>query len=348
VKPGKVAIGPDDTIAAMSDEISRRVFIVANAAAVVGGPRAAKAQTATRVYSVGVISIGAPTSVDEPDWWKPFIDAMRELNYVEGRNLVLTRASAAGRGERLPGLARDLVRANVDIIVTTSTRETRAAKDATSTIPIVMTFVPDPVSVGLVSSLARPGGNVTGLTNLVPGMRQKWVELLKEALPSASRFAVIATPPALAPVNLSEMEAAAKRLGVSLSAMPIHGPDDFEAVLMRARKEGAAGVIAAGDATTIQHRRAFVSLVLKHRLPAIYWAREYVDAGGLMTYSANLVNLRRRAAVYVDKIFKGARPADLPVEQPTTFEFVINLKTAKTLGLTLPPALVLRADQIIE
>src|SRR2546422_2218703 len=178
VKPGNVAIGRDDTIAAMSDEISRRVFIAASAALVVA-PLPGEAQTPARVYVVGIISVGAPTSPAEPDWWKPFIDGMRELNYVQGRNLVLRRASAEGRGERLPGLARDLVLANVDVIVTTSTRETRAARQATSTIPIVMTFVPDPV--GLVSSLARPGGNVTGLTNLVPGMRQKWVELLKEA-----------------------------------------------------------------------------------------------------------------------------------------------------------------------
>ena len=323
VKPGNVAIGRDDTIAAMSDEISRRVFIAASAALVVA-PLPGEAQTPARVYVVGIISVGAPTSPAEPDWWKPFIDGMRELNYVQGRNLVLRRASAEGRGERLPGLARDLVLANVDVIVTTSTRETRAARQATSTIPIVMTFVPDPVGLGLVSSLARPGGNVTGLTNLVPGMRQKWVELLKEAVPSASRFAVIASPPALAPDVLREMEAAAKELGISLAPLPVHGPDDFEPALIRARREGAAGVIGAADALTIQHRRAFVSLMLKHRLPAIYWAREYVDAGGLMTYSANLVDLRRRAAIYVDKIFKGARPADLPVEQPTTFELMTS------------------------
>jgi len=331
----------------MSDEISRRVFIAAGTA-LFAFPLTAVAQPAGRAYTVGVLSLGAPPASPEGDWWIPFVDAMRELNYVEGRNLVIKRASAAGSPERLREFARDLVRANVDVIVTTAVRETRAAKEATSTIPIVMTFVPDPVGVGLVSSLARPGGNVTGLTNMVPGMRQKWVELLREAVPSASRLAVIGTPAGLVPDYLRDMEAAAKRLGVSLFPLSVRGPDEFEAALIRARKQGAAGVIGTPDPVTMQHRRALVSLMLKHRLPAIYWAREYVDEGGLMTYSANLADLRRRAAIYVDKIFKGARPADLPVEQPTTFEFVINLKTAKALGLTLPPALLLRADQIIE
>jgi putative ABC transport system substrate-binding protein len=331
----------------MSSRISRRRLIVTGAS-LVAIPVNVSAHATGRVYTVGVLSLGAPAASPERDFWIPFIKGMRELGYVEGRNLVVKRGAAAGSPERLPELARDLVRANADVIVTTSVRETRAARDATSTIPIVMTFVQDPVGQGLVSSLARPGGNVTGLTNFVPGMREKWVELLREAVPSASRFAVIGTPLGLVPEALRDMQAAATRLGVTLSPMPVHGPQDFEAVLLSARREGAAGVIAAPDPVTMQHRRAFVGLVLKHRLPAIFWAREYVDEGGLMTYSANLADLRRRAATYVDKILRGARPADLPVEQPTTFELVINLKAAKALGLTLPPALLLRADETIE
>jgi putative ABC transport system substrate-binding protein len=211
-----------------------------------------------------------------------------------------------------------------------------------------MTFAADPVGQGLITSLARPGGNVTGLTNLVPGLRQKYVELLKELVPSALRFGVIASPLAPVPENLRELEAAAKVLGLSLSFLPVHGLDEFDAALTRARKDGVTGIIATADPLTMQHRRELVRLVRKHRLPAIYWTREYVEVGGLMTYSANLVSLRRRAAIYVDKILKGARPADLPVEQPTESELVINLTTAKALGLTIPQSLLIRADQVIE
>jgi putative ABC transport system substrate-binding protein len=189
---------------------------------------------------------------------------------------------------------------------------------------------------------------VTGLTNFVPGLRQKYVELLKEVVPSASRFALIGTAGALAPDGVRDFEAAAKGLGLTLLRLPVAGPDEFDITLARARKEGAVGVIALADPVTLQNRKVFVSLILKHRLPAIYWTREYVEDGGLMAYSANLVALRRRAAQYVDRILKGAKPADLPVEQPTTFDLVINLKTAKMLGLTFPPALLARADQVIE
>jgi ABC-type uncharacterized transport system substrate-binding protein len=328
--------------------VDRREFISGVTLAFLAVPRAAEAQPATRVYTVGILSIGAPDQADRSSFWQPFLDALRELNYVEGRNLIVKRASAAGRAELLAGLARDLVQGNVDVIVTTSTRETQAARQATSTIPIVMTFAPDPVGQGLVASLARPGGNVTGLTNLVPGLRQKYVELLREVVPGASRFAVIASPGSLGPASVRELETAARQLRLRLSLLPISQPDDFEAALTRAREEGAVGVIAPADAVTLEHRRVLVGLVLKHRLPAIYWVREYVDDGGLMTYSANLKDLRRRAATYVDKILKGAKPADLPVEQPTKFELVINLKTAKALGLTIPPSLLLRADQVIE
>ena len=327
--------------------IDRRAFIANLTLTLLSAPLAAGAQQAVKVYRVGTLTIGFrdPT---QPDWWQPFIDAMRELGYVEGRNLFLKRAVAAGQPERLAGLADDLVRAQVDVIVTTSWRETQAAMQATSTIPIVMTFAPDPVGQGLVTTLARPGGNVTGLTYLVPGLRQKYVELLKEVVPSALRFGVIATPPSLVPEHLRELEPAAKALGVSLSLLSVRSPDEFEAALIRARRDGATGIIATPDPVTFQHRHEFVRLMLKHRLPAIYWAREYVEVGGLMTYSANLVNLRRRAAIFVDKILKGAKPADLPVEQPTEFDLVINLKTAKALSLKIPQSVLVRADEIIQ
>jgi len=309
-------------------------------------PLAAGAQ-AGKVYTVGILSVGF-RDPESPDWWKPFVDAMRELNYVEGRNLSLKRAAANGRPERLAGLAENLVRSRVDVIVTTSLRETQAAMRATSTIPIVMVFAPDPVGQGLVRSLARPGGNVTGLTNLVPGIRQKYVELLREAVPSASKFGVIVTPASLRPDVMSELEGAARVLRVTLSSLPVHGPEEFEAALTRARADDVEGIIVPGDPLTMRYNHELVRLMLKYRLPAIYWTREYVDDGGLMTYSANLVNLRRRAAIFVDKILRGAKPADLPIEQPTEFELVINLKTAKALGLTIPQTLLLRADEVIQ
>jgi putative tryptophan/tyrosine transport system substrate-binding protein len=344
VKPANVGgIGGDDTIAAMSDRVSRRAVIVFGAALLTTS-LAAVAQSG-RVYTIGTLSMGTATQMD---WWQPFLDALRDVGYVEGRNLVVKRSRAAGRPERLVGLAQELVQAKVDIIVTTGPRETRAARQATSTIPIVMMLVPDPVGLGLVSSLARPGGNVTGLTSLVPGMRQKWVELLKEAVPAASRFVAIASRNNLTAENLRELDTAATGLGVRLSGFPVQSIDDFEDTIVRARNERADGVIAIADPVTLQHSRAFVELMQKYRLPAIYWTREYVEDGGLMSYSANLVEVRRRAAGYVDKILKGARPAELPVEQPAKVELVINLKAAKALGLTLPPALLLRADATIE
>jgi putative tryptophan/tyrosine transport system substrate-binding protein len=326
--------------------MERRTFLGVLAGGLLAVPVAAEAQPAARIYTVGILSLGILERGH--DWWEPFLGAMHELGYVEGRNLILKRASAAGRPERLRRLAADLVSARVDVIVTTAWRETQAAREATGTIPIVMTFAQDPVGHRLVAALARPGGNVTGLTSLVPGLLQKYVELLKEALPAASRFAVIASPVGLVPDNLREIEAAAKAVSVSLLPLPVEGPDDFEPVLIQARKDGAAGVIAAQDPVTLRHRRTLVQLITKHRLPAIYWTREYIDEGGLMTYSADYVELRRRAATYVDKILKGAKPADLPIEQPTKFEFVINLKTAKALGLTIPQSLLQRADQVIE
>jgi putative ABC transport system substrate-binding protein len=273
---------------------------------------------------------------------------MSELGYVEGRNLVIRPAFADGNPERLPALVAELVGMKVDAIVTTGPRETVAAKRATAVIPIVMTVVPDPVAQGFVASLSRPGGNVTGLTNFVPGLGQKYVELLHEALPSATRFAVVASLPNPLPETRQELEAAGRLLGITVSVARVSGPDDFDSALARAKRDGAAGIIVTSDGVTWRHRKSLVPLALKHRLPAIYWAREYVDDGGLMTYSASVADLRRRGATYVDKILKGARPADLPVEQPTTFELVINLKAAKALGLTMPPSLLQRAHQVIE
>ena len=282
--------------------------------------------------------------------WPNLLEAMRTLNYVEGQNLVVKLGLAEGRPERLPGLIADLIQAKVDVIVTTSTLETQAAKKATSTIPIVMTVVPDPVEQGLVKSLARPGGNVTGLTTLAPGTSQKLIELLREAVPSTSRFGVLRTGVSSPfPEIQRELETAAQKVGITLSYVEgIKTPGDFDPVLARAKKDGLGGIIAPLGAFTYAHRRALAQSALKHRLPGIYWVRDFVEEGGLMSYGVSLGAVGHRAAYFVDRILRGAKPADLPVEQPTQFELVINLKTAKTLGLAIPQSLQVRADEIIQ
>jgi len=310
-------------------------------------PLAPEAQQAASVYQIGLLTLGSDPTRSE--FWQKFLQAMHELNYVEGRNLIVRRAFADGKADRLPALVADLVQAKVDVIVTTSTQETAAAKRASSTIPIVMTVAPDPVEQGLVASLAQPGGNVTGLTSMAPGASQKFVELLRETVPSASRFAVLATGPNAPPREIRhELQTAARQVGVTLSFIEIKSADDLDPTLARAKKDGAGGIIAPLGAFTYAHRAKLVHLALKHRLPGIYWVRDYVEAGGLMSYGANPGDVGRRAAYFVDRILKGARPADLPVEQPTKFELVINLKTAKALGLTIPQTILLRADQVIE
>ena len=327
----------------------RRRFLLTSVAGALAAPLAAQAQQAAKVYHVGLLSVGgSPTT-----WrvgYRPFIEAMRDLNYVEGRNLVIRPAFADGKAERLPALVTELLSGKVDVIVTTANRETAAVKRASSSIPIVAWLLSDPVTEGLVASLARPGGNITGLTGVVPGLSQKYVELLCEVVSSAQQFTVITSPVNPSPEIRRELEAAGRALGVTVSVAHVSGsgPGTFDSVLARAKKDGAAGIIATPDGMTFLHRRTLVQGALNHRLPGIYWSRDYVEAGGLMAYSANIDDLRRRVATHVDKILRGAIPADLPVEQPTKFELVINLKTAKALGLTIPPSLLARADQVIE
>ena len=303
----------------------------------------AAAQQAERVYRVGLVSLGG-----DPLWWSPVLEAMRELGYIEGQNLVVKRAFAKGRAEDLSHLVAQLVRSGVDVVITTATRETTAVKQAAPNTPIVILLVADPVAEGFVTTLARPGGNVTGLTHLVPGLTAKYVELLREAVPSASRLVVIGNPGGPVPEIRVELESAARTFGIMLSIISVSGPDDFDRALARAKREGAAGIIDPPNYVTFRYRRLFAQAALKHGLPGIYWAREYVEEGGLLAYSADMTDLRRRAATFVDKILKGAKPADLPIERPTKFELVINLKTAKALGLTIPPSLLLRADEVIQ
>src|SRR5262245_57342292 len=322
--------------------MNRRAFVT-GFGAVLAAPRGAGAQQAGKVHTVGLVSLGG-----DPLWWQPVLDGIRELGYVEGQNLAVKRAFAKGHAEELRRLVTEMARSGIDVAVTTSTRETRAVQQAAPMTPIVMLLVVDPVAEGFVKALARPGGNITGLTNVVPGLAQKYVELLRQAIPAASRFAVIVGDTGPAPDIRNELESAGKKLAIQLSIARISGRDDFDTVLAHAKTEGASGIIAPPDYITFIHRKQLAEAALKYRLPGCYWTREYVEAGGLLTYSADTIEFRRRAATFVGKILKGVKPSDLPVEQPSKFEFIINLRTAKALGLTIPPSLLLRADQLIQ
>ncbi len=308
----------------------------------------AEAQQPTKVPRIGYLAAVSLSSVEARV--EAFRQGLRELGYVEGKNIVIEWRSSEGKADRLPGLAAELVRLKVDVIVTSGPPATRAAKEATSTIPIVMTIDTDPVGNGFVASLARPGGNMTGLSTLYPEISGKRLELLKEIVPKLSRVAVFgeSTNPGNAQ-SLRETEVAAAAFGVQLQYLDVPGPKDIETAFRAASKGRAEAVLmmVAGP-VYIPHRTQVVELAVKSRLPAIYRNREDVEAGGLMTYGVNVNDLDRRAATYVDKILKGAKPADLPVEQPTKFEFIINLKAAKQIGLTIPPNVLARADKVIK
>ena len=308
----------------------------------------AQAQPPTKVPRIGyLIGQSRSTGSGRID---PFRQGLRELGYVEGKNFVIEWRSAEEKLDRLPALAAELVRLKVDVIVTPGRLPTRAAKEATSTIPIVMTQDSDPVANGFVASLARPGGNITGLSTLAPELSGKRLELLKEVIPTLSRVAVFgsSTTPGNAQL-LREVELAAKSFGVTLQYVDVLSPKDIESAFRAAGKGRADGVLMmVTGAVTFPRRTEIAELAVKNRLPAIYSNSLFVDAGGLMSYSANLADLDRRAAAYVDKILKGAKPADLPVEQPTKFEFIINLKAAKQIGLTIPPNVLVRADRVIK
>jgi putative ABC transport system substrate-binding protein len=281
-----------------------------------------------------------------------FRQALTDLGYIEGQNIVIERRSADGRIERLPGLARELVSLNVDLIVALATPAGRAAQQATTTIPIVVSAMGDPVQDGLVASLSRPGGNITGTTFLGPELVPKRLGLLRELLPRISRVAALWHPGAFSELTtkamLSEAAQAARTQGLQLQLVEVQGPDQLEHAFSTMVIDRAEALFTLPSTMLFSERQRLVSLAATHRLPAMFNAREFVHLGGLIAYGASLPAITRRAATYVDKILKGAKPADLPVEQPATFELVINLKTAKTLGLEVPPTLVARADEVIE
>ena len=306
----------------------------------------AEAQQPKKVPRIGFLSV---TSSGPDPRLQAFRQGLREMGYVEGRNIAVESRYAEGQEDRLPTLVAELVGLKADIIVTNGTRATGAAKNATKTIRIVMAYDLDPIGSGYVASLARPGGNITGLTNVSPDLSGKRLEVLKEALPGISRVGIIWNPevPELASA-FKETQNAGRVLGVQLQSLEVRGLDDFEGAFQAAIKGRARALIVLADALMASYRPQILELEAKHKLPTMHQVSGWVEAGGLISYGAHLPDLYRRAAMYVDKILKGAKPADLPVEQPTKFELVINLKTAKQLGLTIPQAVLYQADKVIK
>jgi putative ABC transport system substrate-binding protein len=313
-------------------------------------PVAPEAQQAAKVARIGWLALNLAAAPHVPE---AFRQGLSDLGYVEGRNVVIEYRDAEGKPERLPALAAELVALKVDVILAAGTPQALAAKHATQTIPIVFaTASSDPVTSGLVTSLARPGGNVTGLSGLGPELVGKCLELLTQAVPAGSRVAALWQPGAVDERTEKEMlkgaEVAGRALGVRLQFVEARGPDDFDRAFSDMTRARASALTILPSAMFFNERRRLTDLAAKNRLPAVYQWREFVDAGGLMSYGPNGPDLFRRAATYVDKILKGARPADLPVEQPTKFDLLINLKTAKALGLTIPQSVLGRADHIVE
>ena len=310
-------------------------------------PQMQPAPGGPKVRRIGYESAASPSSIAARI--EAFQQGLRELGYVEGENVVIEYRYAEGKLDRLSELAAELVRLKVDVIVTAAPSSTRAAKEATSTIPIVMAYDTDPVGNGFVASLARPGGNITGLSSLAPEIGGKQLELLKELVPRLSQVAVLGTSTTPAYQQMSKaMESAAGALGVQLQHLDVLGPEDIETAFREAREGRSDAALVLASPILESDRTRVADLAAKNRLPTIYNVSEFVEAGGLMSYGVSFIGLYRRAATYVDKILKGAKPADLPVEQPTRFELVVNLKTAQALGLTIPQSVLLQVTEAIQ
>ncbi|HEU4343985.1 MAG TPA: ABC transporter substrate-binding protein [Candidatus Binatia bacterium] len=310
------------------------------------GGAVAEAQQPAKIPRIGFLTTSPSVF---PGRIKAFRQGLRDLGYVEGKNIVIEWRYTEGKLDRAPALAAELVRLKVDIIVSSGPTLTNVLKEATTTIPLVMGYHTDPVGTGLVANLARPGGNITGFSVLSPELGGKRLEILKEVVPKLFRVAVVgsSTLPGNAE-TLRETELAAAGFGVKLQFLNVLSPEDIEAAFRRAVNGRADALLAQGSGILNAHRTKVADLAVKSRLPGMYYAAEFVEAGGLMFYGVDFPDLHRRAAIYVDKILKGAKPADLPVEQPTKFELVINLKTAKQIGVTIPPSVLARADKVIR
>ena len=336
--------------------MDRRRFLLTSFAGALAAPLAAEAQQAGKVYRIGYLS---PSSPSDPErlaspfgerGLAAFQQGLRELGYVEGKNIAIEKRWAEGKFERLPDLAAELVRLKVDIIVSVVTQASLAAKNATRTIPIVMVAPGDPLGSGLVANLARPGGNVTGPSSMYSDLVVKQLEVLKEIVPGLSRVAVLWNPANAAwqAQMLKATDVAATALRLQVQLVEARGPDELEGAFAGMARERASALLVAVDVIFALHARRIADLAAKRHLPAMYGSSEHVEAGGLISYAPDIPDVFRRAATYVDKILKGAKPSDMPVEQPTKLLLVINVKTAKVLGLTIPPSLLLRADQVIE
>jgi putative ABC transport system substrate-binding protein len=327
--------------------MDRRAFICALAGGFLAVPLAVEAQPPGKVWRIGYLGNSSPSL--ESNLVEGFRRGLRELGYVEGQNIIIEYRWAEGQYDRFPRFVAELVRLKVDVIVTTGTPATLAAKQASTTIPIVMAVAGDALGAGLVSSLARPVGNVTGLSTLLPELEGKRLELLKQVVPKLTHLAVLVNPAnPFTTIGWRDVQIAAQALHVKVQRVEVREPEDFDRAFATIAREHADAFTISGDRFLLTHRKRIVELAAKGRLPAIYPYGEFVQDGGLMAYGPSYPVMFQRAAVYVDKILKGAKPADLPVEQPTKFELVINLKTAKALGLTIPQSLLLRADEIIQ
>jgi putative ABC transport system substrate-binding protein len=329
--------------------VDRRSFIGAFAGGLLAAPLVARAQPQLNTYRIGILAGSSPTSPEAAHVWRGFFQGLRELGYVEGRNLVVEGRYYGDSIDRLRNFAEELVRLKVDVIVVGASPAPEAAKNATSTIPIVLTNHNDPVGSGLVTSLARPQGNITGVSLATPVLRGKQLQLLQDLVPGLSSVAVLASPsvPSHA-LDVRELQIAARSLTMRLQVVEARAPDEIAEAFSEARQKRAGALIVLGSSMFFANRAQIVELATNNKLPAMYGVREFAELGGLVAYAPNLRDSFRRAAAYVDRILKGARPGDLPIEQPTTFELVINLKTAKALGLAISQSLLLRADEVIR
>ncbi len=325
----------------------RREVIALIGGAAITWPLAAHAQQATKVPRIGLVSPFARS--DTALWHQAFLQGLRDLGWVEGKTIIVEYRYAEGRNDRLPELIADLVRVKVDIIVTSVTNDALAAKNATREIPIVMVAAGDPVATGIVASLARPGGNITGLSQMNPELIGKRLELLKEMVPELSSVAVLWNPEdPISILGWQEIQLPARKLAVEAHSLEVRSPSDLDKALDEAARTRVGALVIMPNPVFVTNLKRIADFAARSRLPSIFHLREFAEAGGLVSYGVDRSDLFRRAATYVDKILKGANPADLPIEQPTKFELVINLKTAKALGLGVPPSLLAHADEVIE
>lgn len=327
--------------------IGRRQFVSVLGGAAVAWPLAANAQQPDKIPHIGLLS--PFTATDTAKWYRAFLQGLRDLGWVEGKNIALEYRYADGKSERLPDLVGDLVQRKVDVIVTSVSNDSLAAKNATTKIPIVMAAAGDPVAIGIVESLSRPGGNITGLSQMTPDLTGKRLEMLKAIAPNVASIAVLFNPDdPISALGLKEIELPARKLGVEIHSLEVRNSADLDRALKEAAGTRVNALAAMPNPIFVTSLKQIADFALQNRWPSMFHLREFADAGGLMAYGVDRSDLYRRAATFVDKILRGASPADLPIEQPTKFELAINVKTAKALGLTVPQSLLATADEVIE